>query len=172
MIQILVNKKADGKSSSSKMKMKTWWDRGLQYRTILKRPRSAFCNYDKIILWFVSRFYQYKNIIQFAGPRESGGRLHRVHQHKGPDAALLFNLTRRADAVMPKGLIDSSNDFNTTPLASAPTNFKWVSRRPLEFEDFQTLTWANCPSGTGSERSCPKAPAAPFLWKPVKWTCW
>lgn len=60
MIQILVNKKADGKSSSSKMKMKTWWDRGLQYRTILKRPRSAFCNYDKIILWFVSRFYQYK----------------------------------------------------------------------------------------------------------------
>ena len=56
---------------------------------------------------------------------------------KTPDASLLFNLTQHANAIVPKALIDSGNDFNTTPIGTGPYVWKeWKRGDQLEFEAF------------------------------------
>ena len=56
---------------------------------------------------------------------------------KTPDASLLFNLTQHANAIVPKALIDSGNDFNTNPIGTGPYVWKeWKRGDQLEFEAF------------------------------------
>ena len=56
---------------------------------------------------------------------------------KTPDASLLFNLTQHANAIVPKALIDSGNDFNINPIGTGPYVWKeWKRGDQLEFEAF------------------------------------
>ena len=56
---------------------------------------------------------------------------------KVPDAALMFNLAQHANAIVPKALIDSGNDFNTNPIGTGPYVWKeWKRGDQLEFEAF------------------------------------
>lgn len=78
---------------------------------------------------------------------------------KGPDAMLLNNLTHHGNAVVPKALIDSGNNFNEKPIGTGPYKFvKWTRGDSLEFEAFEDyflgapaikkMTWKIIPEGS------------------------
>ena len=56
---------------------------------------------------------------------------------KVPDAALMFNLAQHANAIVPKALIDSGNNFGENPIGAGPYKFvSWTRGDQLEFEAF------------------------------------
>ena len=56
---------------------------------------------------------------------------------KVPDAALMFNLAQHVNAIVPKALIDSGNNFGENPIGAGPYKFvSWTRGDQLEFEAF------------------------------------
>ena len=78
---------------------------------------------------------------------------------EGPDAMLLSNLTHHGNAIVPKALIDSGNNFNEKPIGTGPYKFiKWNRGDSIEFEAFEEyflgapaikkMTWKVIPEGS------------------------
>ncbi len=77
----------------------------------------------------------------------------------GPSAVLLNNLCHHGNAIVPKALIDSGNDFNKNPVGTGPYVLKkWTLGDSLEFESFddyfggapaiKKMTWKIIPEGS------------------------
>lgn len=63
-----------------------------------------------------------------------------------PCAVILDNLTGRANAIVPKSLIDSGNNFNENPIGTGPYKFKsWTMGDSIEFEAFDDY-WGGAPA--------------------------
>ncbi|MBQ6013354.1 MAG: ABC transporter substrate-binding protein [Firmicutes bacterium] len=55
----------------------------------------------------------------------------------GPSAAVLYDLSGHGNAIEPKALIDSGNDFNAKPIGTGPYKFvNWKISEQLEFTRF------------------------------------
>lgn len=76
-----------------------------------------------------------------------------------PSATLLYDLSSHANAIVPKELIDSGNDFNKNPIGSGPYVFKeWTLGDSVTFEAFadyfegapaiKDMTWKIIPEGS------------------------
>ncbi|WP_458863535.1 ABC transporter substrate-binding protein [Acidaminobacterium chupaoyuni] len=76
-----------------------------------------------------------------------------------PSAILLNNLCHHGNAIVPKSLIDSNNDFGKNPIGSGPYVFKnWTLGDSLEFEAFadyfdgapaiKKIVWKTIPEGS------------------------
>lgn len=77
----------------------------------------------------------------------------------GPSATLLYDLCHHGNAIVPKSLIDSGNDFNKNPIGSGPYVFKtWTLGDSVTFESFpsyfdgapaiKNMTWKIVPEGS------------------------
>ncbi len=63
-----------------------------------------------------------------------------------PCAVILSNLTGRANAIVPKKLIDEGNNFNDNPIGTGPYKFtKWTMGDSIEFEAFDDY-WGGAPA--------------------------
>ena len=87
-----------------------------------------------------------------------------------PTATLLYDLSNHGNAILPKELIDSGNDFGKNPIGTGPYKFvDWQSGVSITFEAFddyyagapaiKDMTWKIIPEGS----------AAPLPWRPEKW---
>lgn len=76
-----------------------------------------------------------------------------------PSATLLYDLGNHGNAILPKALIDSGNDFSKNPIGTGPYQFvSWTSGVELQFKAFEdyfggapsikNMTWKIIPEGS------------------------